>query len=401
MRNLALPRCIFRASIQTHTRPHVPISIRQRASHSVRHYGSKRKDYDPNALYNIRNPVRAAAIVCAIVFSYRAYEYYFLSDSRIQHLDAPPSSPSEAYTSGVKVDLTARNAESKDASEKVPTGVSKVPYFPKTISLPRSGANDSTRDETVSAALPAGTGGAAKGADEEYTLMGLGVRTVSFLSIQVYVVGFYVAKADIGRLQEELVRAYMPGGMTASTLVQGEKEDLRRMLLDGLGSEAIWTQVLKEGGVRSAVRIVPTRDTNFGHLRDGWLRGIDTRGKGADFADADFKSAVDEFKGVMSSGGSVGRGRVLLLGRGTRGDLGAWVEEDAATKVEAEQQNLSVKGNRMSNLGNVRDERVSRLVWMNYLAGKTVASEAARKSVIDGVMGVVERPIGTVETQVV
>ena len=302
----------------------------------------------------------------------------------------------------MKVDLTARDTESKDATEKVPTGVSKVPYFPKTISLPRSGAdNNSTRDETASAALPAGTGGVAKGVDEEYTLMGHGVRTVSFLSIQVYVVGFYVAKADMGRLQEELVRAYMPGGMTASTLVQGEKEDLRKKLLDGPGSEAIWTHVLKEGGVRSAVRIVPTRDTNFGHLRDGWLRGIDARGKGAEFSDTDFKSAVDEFKGMMSSGGSVGRGRVLLLGRGTRGDLGAWVEEDAATKVEAEQQNLSLKGNRMSNLGNVRDERVSRLVWMNYLAGKTVASEAARKSVIDGVMGVVERPIGTVETQVV
>lgn len=271
-----------------------------------------------------------------------------------------------------------------------------MPYFPKTIWLPRSG---SAKEETASAALPAGTGAAQE--EEEYQLMGLGVRTVSFLSIQVYVVGFYVAKGDMGRLQEELVRAYMPSGSSASALVQGEKEDLRKMLLDGKGSEAIWTQVLKEGGVRSAVRIVPTRDTNFGHLRDGWMRGVDARGKGPEFEGPDFKSAVDEFKGMMGGRGSVGKGRVLLLGRGARGDLRAWVEEDVAANAEARQQNTRIKGDRMSILGSVRDERISRLVWMGYLAGKNVASEAARRSVIDGVMEVVERPIGTVETQVV
>ena len=361
----------------------------------TRTYSTKRKDYDPYALYNIRNPVRAAAIAFTVVFSYRAYEYYFPSQAQPQHLDAPPSNPSEPYTSGAKVDITGRD-HSPDATEKIPTGVSKVPYFPKTIWLPRSGSD---RNETASAALPAGVGAAQE--EEEYHLMGLGVRTVSFLSIQVYVVGFYVAKSDMGRLQEELVRAYMPGGITASTLVQGEKEDLRKKLLDGQGSEAIWTQVLKEGGVQSAVRIVPTRDTNFGHLRDGWMRGIDARGKGPEFEGVDFKSAVEGFQGMMGGRGSVGKGRVLLLGRGARGDLRAWVEGDAATKVEAEQQDIRLRGNGMSFLGSVKDERVSRLVWMGYLAGKNVASEAARKSVIDGVLEVVERPIGTVETQVV
>jgi hypothetical protein len=49
----------------------------------------------------------------------------------------------------------------------------------------------------------------------------------------------------------------------------------------------------------------------------------------------------------------------------------------------------------------VRDERVARLVWLGYLAGGTVASEGARRSVVEGVMELVERPIGTVETQVV
>jgi hypothetical protein len=51
-------------------------------------------------------------------------------------------------------------------------------------------------------------------------------------------------------------------------------------------------------------------------------------------------------------------------------------------------------------LGEVQDERISRAVWLNYLAGKSVASEPARASIVDGIMEFVERPVGTVATQV-
>jgi hypothetical protein len=49
----------------------------------------------------------------------------------------------------------------------------------------------------------------------------------------------------------------------------------------------------------------------------------------------------------------------------------------------------------------VEDERVSRALWLNYLAGKKVASEPARKNIVEGIMEFVERPIGTVAAQVV
>ena len=208
--------------------------------------------------------------------------------------------------------------------------------------------------------------------------------------------GLYVAKGDMGRLQKELLRASVGSG--ASTLVQGEKEDLKKTLLDGEGSTEVWSQVLKEGGVRSAVRIVPTRDTSFSHMRDGWVRGIDLRGKGKEFEGEDFTVAVDQFKGMLGGRGSVGKGKVLLLGRGANGALRAWVEEDAG---RADSKTLTRKGGRMTLLGTVKDERISRLVWMGYLAGQNIASEDARRSVVDGLIEIVERPLGTVETQVV
>lgn len=306
-----------------------------------------------------------------------------------ERLDAPPNNGRDALTSGARVEITGQDHGPN--TDQVPTGTSTVPYFPRSIWLPRSGG---ASEEGNSPALPAGIGAAQE--EEEYQLLGLGIRKVSFLRIQVYVVGIYVAKGDMGRLQEELVRASVGSG--ASTLVQGEKEDLKKTLLDGEGSTKVWSEVLKEGGVRSAVRIVPTRDTNFLHMRDGWIRGIDLRGKGKEFEGEDFRMAVDQFKGMLGGRGSVGKGKVLLLGRGANGALRAWVEEDA---VGAEPKTLTRKGERMTLLGTVKDERISRLVWMGYLAGQKIASEDARRSVVDGVIEIVERPVGTIETQVV
>lgn len=305
-----------------------------------------------------------------------------------ERLDAPPNNQRDALTSGARVEITGRD-HGPDA-DQIPTGTSTIPYFPRSIWLPRSGG---ASEEGKSAALPAGIGAAQE--EEEYQLLGLGVRKVSFLKIQVYVVGLYVAKGDMGRLQEELVRASVGSG--ASTLVQGEKEDLKKTLLDGDGSTKVWSEVLKEGGVRSAVRIVPTRNTNFSHMRDGWIRGIDLRGQGKEFEGEDFKMAVDQFKGMLGGRGSVGKGKVLLLGRGSNGALRAWVEEDAG---EADSKASPRKGGRMTLLGTIADERISRLVWMGYLAGQHIASEDARRSVVEGVMEMVERPAGTIETQV-
>ncbi len=257
-----------------------------------------------------------------------------------------------------------------------------MPYFPKTIYLPRSSAAGA--DEGKSAALPAGTGLGKK--EEEYQLLGLGIRTVSFLRIQVYVVGIYVARADLPHLQKSLLQAYLPSGSSASALVQNEKDDLRKKLFDGTASEEIWGNLLKEGGLRSVVRVVPVRETGFGHLRDGWVRGIEGRGKGPEFEGEEFKEAVGGFKGMFGGRGKVGQGRVLVLERGLKGELRAWVEENEGELAE---------------LGRVEDERISRLVWLGYLAGKSVASEGARQSVIEGVVEVVGRPAGSVETQVV
>lgn len=310
-----------------------------------------------------------------------------------------------AEAKGARIEIITPERKTGRDGERVPTGTSTVPFFPRKIWLPRSGAVDDGK----SAALPAGTG--IPDEDEEYQLLGLGIRTVSFLSFEVYVVGLYVSHSDLSKLQEKIVHAVAAPG--ASTLVQGEKGDLRQKLLDEQGSEAIWSSVLKDAGLKSAIRIVPTRSTNFNHLRDGWVRMITARRTGPEFTDPGFEVSLGIFKTLFGAR-QFKKGKALLLGRAADGSLGAWLEEDdkttgsgsgsgaAGTPNRAgEEEKEKEPPSRMTWVGGLADERISRLVWMGYLAGANVASEDARKSVVDGVIELVERPIGTVDTQVV
>lgn len=303
--------------------------------------------------------------------------------------DAPPSSElAFPNAEGAKVGITKAN--SHDDADQVDTGTTTVPIFPRKIWLPRS---DGIRDGK-SRALPAGMG--AADSEEEYQLLGLGIRTVSFLSIEVYVVGLYVARSDLGKLQEGMVRRIATPG--ATTLVEGEKEELKRTLLDSEGSEKIWDAILRQEGIKSAARIVPTRSTGFGHLRDGWLRGITARGQTEKYSDdPSFQEAVGDFKGIFGGRGAKGvsKGSALLLGRGGNGVLTVWMERGK------DDGGVAGRAGTMAALGSVQDERVGRLLWLGYLAGRTVASEGARKNIVQGVMDLVERPIGTVETQVI
>ncbi|EFQ25842.1 chalcone-flavanone isomerase [Colletotrichum graminicola] len=266
-----------------------------------------------------------------------------------------------------------------EGRELVPTGNKTVPTFPRTIDLSLSQPH---RDDPAAAPIAASV---ADSDGVEYTLVGLGIRTVTFLGIQVYMVGYYVATADVARLQRHLTRKIDP---IATTLVPSERDSLKAKLLDPREGEATWSELLQEVGCRTAFRIVPVRDTDFPHLRDGFVRAITAR-SAADktaYGDEAFGEAMREFKRLFNRG-KLQKERELLLCRDGSGALDVVLDDGTSSGRQT--------------IGRVEDERVSRLLWLNWLAGKSVASEPARHSIVDGVMEFVERPVGTVATQVV
>lgn len=273
-----------------------------------------------------------------------------------------------------KVVVQKLGEEPEERPDVVETGTSTVPTFPRVLNFV-----DDAREQ-------AKTGIEAWQNDDrlvEYQLMGLGIRTVSFLGIQVYVVGMYVATDDIAILQDTMIRKIAPGG---STLVAGEKDKLKQQLYDPEEGTRIWNEVLKDSGVRTLIRIVPCRNTDFHHLRDAWVRSLTAKSQTnrEEYGDELFGKSVADFKALFNRG-SIPKQKELLMSRDPKGKLAIWYDDGK---------------NGAQRLGDLTDERISRIVWLNYLAGKTVASEPARKSIVEGVMEFVERPIGTVATQV-
>lgn len=320
-----------------------------------------------------------------------------VSRGALQSLDAAPGSGIMEVKREVKI-VKGKPGDAhvkldEEGNEMVETGTSTIPFFPRTIRVRSADAAPSSQ------AVSTTPGKAVDEGMEEYQLLGLGIRTVSFLSIQVYVLGMYVRTSDLDRLQAAFVKLVNPLG---SSLIPSEKDTLRRDLMSTDESLAIWNRVLLETGVRSAVRIVPTRGTDFAHLRDGWVRGITARtqelsrkaeGK-SEFDEPGFGESMAAFKQMMGGKGSAPKGSVLLLTRDENGALGLILEGNKGSK-----DGLSLQGSG-EVLGRVQDERISRQVWLGYLGGKGVSSEGARKSIVDGVLELVERPVGTLGTQV-
>jgi hypothetical protein len=295
---------------------------------------------------------------------------------RQTRMDAPEKGAGEFQGKPVVVIAGGQKVIARDEStgqeiELVNTGTSTVPHFPKTIKIPSSSTDGPVEEN-------------------EYTLLGLGIRTVSLLGIQVYVVGMYVQTSSLAALQARMVKYINPLG---SALVAGEKDELRATLLDGEKSYQLWDKLLSEEdlSLKTAFRVVPVKNTDFAHLRDGWVRGITSRTQNAQkkgdaqFSDDSFGLAMKDFKGLMAGKGRAPTASVVLLARDGDGTLGVLYQG---------------KDGKIEDFGRLRDERIARLVWLGYLGGNNVSSEGARRGIVDGIMELVERPIGSVETRV-
>ncbi|KID75753.1 Altered inheritance of mitochondria protein 18 [Metarhizium brunneum] len=358
--------------------------LSQRASASARatqdfdlnKLNSKRRDYERNRTAFLT----AGAVAGIISFIYTAWKLKKALDVQGEKdkiavkCDAPI--PTEAFKTeaGEKRKVVLHDEEGR---EIVPTGYSVVPAFPRTMELDLPGASTAAGPVAASVANSAGV---------EYTLVGLGMRTVTFIGIQVYLVGFYVATQDIERLQHYLVKKINP---LATTLIPSEKDALRKALRDAAEGEQTWDSILREAGCRTAFRIVPVRDTDFHHLRDGFVRAIQARsGRGNAYSDEAFGAAMKEFK-IFFNRGQVPKRKELLLSRDANGTLAVLYGEGGHKQQVGR-----------SLMGTLSDERLSRLLWLNYLAGDKVASEGARDNIIEGIMEFVERPVGTVAAQI-
>lgn len=209
---------------------------------------------------------------------------------------------------------------------------------------------------------------------QDFDLLGVGVRYVSIFSFHVYALGVYIASED-----RALAKSILDGAVELSP-----EHDLKSALLDPELGTKIFTHLL-DHGVRLDFRIVPVRNTDFGHWRDAFVRNIIGHPlfkqinslDGADAKDIASKlgEGINEFKVALSRKLSVPKGNILHMTRDSSGALHLLYYKSTDEKA----QDVEI-----IDLGTVQNPNVSKILALQYLAGKYVSSENTRMNVVEG-----------------
>ncbi|KAG2230957.1 chalcone-flavanone isomerase-domain-containing protein [Thamnidium elegans] len=175
-------------------------------------------------------------------------------------------------------------------------------------------------------------------------LVGLGARFVSFLKVNVYVVGMYMRGEDIGALQK-----------------LWKNFDKSEFLKDNQMATEFLDQPYD-----ISIRIVPARNTNTQHLRDGFLRLLMQRMKDQDLTEQeerDVLQGIQEFKKNFTSM-KVKKNSEFVFTKTKEGGL-KMVYED-------------------KDWGTVDNKWIAKNFLMSYLDPKAPSSEAALLDIADG-----------------
>jgi hypothetical protein len=195
---------------------------------------------------------------------------------------------------------------------------------------------------------------------DKFRLLGTGVRTVSFLSLHVYAIGIYIGENDLPKLPSILNAEKVSG------------EELEKSMLDPDTGSVIISKLLNSG-VNLSLRIVPVRGTDFGHLKDGFVRSIMGHPRFKTEGNTDqFGEGLNQLKRIFSRKRNAPKNRILHLTRDERGILRVdYFDADSEEKTVAEP------------LGMVTEPLVSELLFLRYLSGKDPSSAGARKNSIE------------------
>jgi hypothetical protein len=182
-------------------------------------------------------------------------------------------------------------------------------------------------------------------------LLGLGVRKITFLKVQVYVVGLY-AKASDQDDHNSRFRA-LP-----------EVQKFQRT--DKASSDTAF-RAMVQTPIELILRIAPVKNTNGPHLRDGFTRSLTQAAKEQKLSEPDNEEAMDgimEFKNIFPKG-KINVGQALLFRKSPDGTMTVQLDDEV--------------------VGTVRNKWVIENFFLGYLQGEHPMSEKARDSIAEGI----------------
>lgn len=201
--------------------------------------------------------------------------------------------------------------------------------------------------------------------NKEYTLIGHGVRSVTFVGFKVYGIGLYIANEDI-----EKARKILRNEQFLKSLETPE-EDLNARLSSPTDSVTI-VEKLIDANVKFTAVICPVRNTDFNHLKDGLVKSILSHPKSKEDRET-LGQGLEELRSLfMARKGSVPKNHLMYLEVLNGGKLNVTYYDKSKNNVVS--------------LGQVNEPLVSKILFLQYLSGKKPLSEPLRKSCVDGLI---------------
>ncbi|WRT68901.1 uncharacterized protein IL334_005883 [Kwoniella shivajii] len=204
------------------------------------------------------------------------------------------------------------------------------------------------------------------------SLVGLGVRKVSFLRVKVYSAGFYLDEAITKELHN------IPGWHTFTAqhlLTPPTTSPSDPLSAPQMSGESLMKELF-EKPVVVAVRIVPNRNTDFGHLRDAFTRALQARQKLArnqglltDDDEQHITQSIQTLKSFFPAQ-TVQKGQQVVLLR----------PRDGGLIVEFEGKVL----------GKLNDPWIGKQLMLTYFADKEVVSQPLKEDVARGLEGFIK-----------
>lgn len=198
---------------------------------------------------------------------------------------------------------------------------------------------------------------------DDFDLLGYGVRSVTFLSFKVYGIGVYISRTGKDKARKILFQR-----------TKDSEDDLLKQLLDPDNSRDI-IEALEDAGVKFTARIVPVRNTDFNHLKDGLIKSILAHPESKQQRET-IGNGLEELRDVFSGHrGSVPKNHALWLEMLSNGELSISYENTSTSHV--------------TPMGVVKEPLISKVLFLQYLSGKKPLTESLRKSCVDGLVGLV------------
>lgn len=199
---------------------------------------------------------------------------------------------------------------------------------------------------------------------ELFQAIGTGVRTVTFLNFHVYAAGLYIAVDDIHLARDVL------DGLRPKLNPANDQNEWLKILNDPVTGEQIFSELLSRN-VRFAVRIVPTRNTDFSHLRDGFVRSVTNHKEFKTIQSAEVGMSIGEIKRAFGRKRKLRKGEVVIWSRDLSGGMSAWLGDSDEDK---------------ELLGSPDNCDVSRLFFLQYLSGTKPNSPTLKTASIGGLV---------------